>query len=711
MPPTKWAILIACNFYLSEPHATGPDIARRDLCGCINDITGTQRYLRERHGLQDNQIRILSASGPHTAAKDQPRESPSCWPTYDNIIAVLKETTAKANARDLVYIHYSGHGARVPTIYEDLKGIGAWDEAFVPVDRAIGGRLVHDIEMAALLHGMLTKGLLVTVVLDCCHSGGATRTGEVEVDPIRGLNEDDPILLQQDKPEGFIKELQKNDASWIEPAMRNSVDRQHWLLRSVGYTLLASCRPQERAGEFRHHDGKRFGRLTHLLLAILSGPEKDGWPMSHQRLHDVITAKFSALGYSALTARGGPQNPVLIGGGKASFFGSSTPLPAYASCVIKTDSGGLIRLNIGKAHGICVGTQYTVFPLETSADASRDRSQSIQLAIATVTVFKVDDLSSEARLPSNQLSELPKIEVGCQAKLLTHILPKSVHVRFVQSSRATYQAKQELKAKLESLTSHGIPLKLEDDEDTVAAAESLIYQVDIDKDEYVVRNKKEAELNLPPLRLQETDSKALVTVIQHLAKFHLISDLRNIHPMSKLRDKFSFSVHGRAADTNNAVIEVSEDDQIFVNFENKYTDCLHLTVFDLTPRRAVQRIWPQHSYYSSVDAGKTEVLPFAMEIPESLKATGVKSIIDTLLALVTVEPVTFEALQMPNLEEALNSTKMDRFRANVSFTSLASMLDFLQPMRDVVPRAVEIKEWQTAKIVLRTSARDEKEGS
>jgi hypothetical protein len=68
-------------------------------------------------------------------------------------------------------------------------------------------------------------------------------------------------------------------------------------------------------------------------------------------------------------------------------------------------------------------------------------------------------------------------------------------------------------------------------------------------------------------------------------------------------------------------------------------------------------------------------------------------------------------LQMPNLEEALNSTKMDHFRADVSFNSLESMLDFLQPRRDVVPRTVEIKEWQTAKILLRISARDEKKGS
>ncbi len=54
--------------------------------------------------------------------------------------------------------------------------------ALVPTD--IGkptSRYLHDIELAALLQRIVDKGLVVTVVLDSCHSGGTTRVGESDI--------------------------------------------------------------------------------------------------------------------------------------------------------------------------------------------------------------------------------------------------------------------------------------------------------------------------------------------------------------------------------------------------------------------------------------------------------------------------------------------------------------------------------------------------
>lgn len=75
-----------------------------------------------------------------------------------------------------MYIHYSGHGGRATTTFPDLKGKEGIDEALVPTD--IGNseaRYVRDVEIAPLLKAMVDKGLIVTVVFDSCHSGGATR--------------------------------------------------------------------------------------------------------------------------------------------------------------------------------------------------------------------------------------------------------------------------------------------------------------------------------------------------------------------------------------------------------------------------------------------------------------------------------------------------------------------------------------------------------
>ena len=81
-----------------------------------------------------------------------------------------------ANPSDGVYVHYSGHGGRTPTSIPKVKGVQALDESLVPID--IGdpkAQYLRDHELARLLKDMVEKGLNVTIVLDSCHSGGATR--------------------------------------------------------------------------------------------------------------------------------------------------------------------------------------------------------------------------------------------------------------------------------------------------------------------------------------------------------------------------------------------------------------------------------------------------------------------------------------------------------------------------------------------------------
>ncbi|EJT69002.1 hypothetical protein GGTG_13399 [Gaeumannomyces tritici R3-111a-1] len=51
----------------------------------------------------------------------------------------------------------------------------------MPTDLALAGRYLHDVELAALLQDIVQGGALLTVVLDCCHSGGAIR-GEDDTD-------------------------------------------------------------------------------------------------------------------------------------------------------------------------------------------------------------------------------------------------------------------------------------------------------------------------------------------------------------------------------------------------------------------------------------------------------------------------------------------------------------------------------------------------
>ncbi|MBK6433775.1 caspase family protein [Candidatus Amarolinea dominans] len=98
------------------------------------------------------------------------------WPTYRNMVMAFKQVTAMARPGDQVYIHYSGHGGRTITAYPEIKGPTGVDEGLVPLD--IGdpnAQYLRDIELHTLIQNLVDKGVVLTVVFDCCHSGGATR--------------------------------------------------------------------------------------------------------------------------------------------------------------------------------------------------------------------------------------------------------------------------------------------------------------------------------------------------------------------------------------------------------------------------------------------------------------------------------------------------------------------------------------------------------
>jgi hypothetical protein len=98
-------------------------------------------------------------------------------------VSAFRKLEENAQPGEQIYIHYSGHGGKVKSLRKHRALIpGKWiDEALVPTDLGDDeGRYLRDIELAFLLQKLVAKGLYVTIVLDSCHSGRATR-GEVVV--------------------------------------------------------------------------------------------------------------------------------------------------------------------------------------------------------------------------------------------------------------------------------------------------------------------------------------------------------------------------------------------------------------------------------------------------------------------------------------------------------------------------------------------------
>ena len=89
-------------------------------------------------------------------------------PTYDRILQAFQWVVNVSQAGDTVWIHYSAHGGRV----EDDNGDedDGYDETLIPVVFQRKGQ-IRDDDLLRYLVKPMREGLLMTCLMDCCHSG------------------------------------------------------------------------------------------------------------------------------------------------------------------------------------------------------------------------------------------------------------------------------------------------------------------------------------------------------------------------------------------------------------------------------------------------------------------------------------------------------------------------------------------------------------
>lgn len=147
---TFHALLIGIDHYLPNKLPDGGSYP--SLGGCVRDVASMEEFLRQK--LEIPGERIMKLAMP-VAGIENPPEPNAQWPTYENIVKAFSDLTDDAAPGDQVYIHYCGHGGRVPTRFPDLKGASGLDETLVPMD--VGNaeaRHLRDVELAYLLKKM-----------------------------------------------------------------------------------------------------------------------------------------------------------------------------------------------------------------------------------------------------------------------------------------------------------------------------------------------------------------------------------------------------------------------------------------------------------------------------------------------------------------------------------------------------------------------------
>ncbi|MEG4172022.1 MULTISPECIES: caspase family protein [unclassified Microcoleus] len=647
--PNIYALLIGIDGYK-------PNRLYNDLKGCVGDINLVASYLLKTVKIPSERIFRLTSPNPKVAQTIATKDPE---PTYANIVAQFKAITELAQPGEQVYIYYAGHGGRATTIYPELKGADQEDEGIVPSDISAGGRYLLDVELAMVLKRMTDKGLIVTLIMDSCHSGGVTRGDGA----IRSGEETDKTPPNQESLVAPLEELSKN---W--KTLTEGVDGDiAWVPPIKNYLLLAACRPNEVACEYPFDGKEQHGALTYWLIQTLA---TSSTALSFNKLYDRVCAQIQS--------KFPQQLPMLIGDGTRAVFGNDRLPPQYSVTVINVDAKQKqITLNAGLAQGLSSGTRFAIYPLNATDFSNRQQ----QLAI--VEIVEVQASTSVARVLEPQeggikVTEESKIELGAPAVLVAAPVALVRRVLLLDNKEAgdkEHQLPPELVDKQQealekvrqALTGNGWVVE-------VKAGDELKsdYQVAVGRDsEYEISSETPFKNLGTPLQIDASDAAiGVVNRLVHLTKYQAVQTLDN--PSSELAKHVECELvdENRQPFKEPSNIVLKQGKIVFLRVKNTDSQPLNIAVLDLDSTWAISqyRIYGIEDIFFTLADEQEIYLKMRAALPAGDDDKPAK---ETLKLFATRGIANFEWLTLPaldvnmgqrkgNLEEKLNKKAEER---------------------------------------------------
>lgn len=158
----KYAILIGIDKYSPpsdyKPSSNAIRIDFRDLDGCKNDARSMASVIASKFAFPAANIDTLF---------DEKASREAILKSFNDLLNRCKKG-------DVAFIYYAGHGSQMKNS-KSSEGDGK-DETFVPSDTwKEGVSDIRDKEFAIICNRFLDKGIKLTVITDCCHSGSLSR--------------------------------------------------------------------------------------------------------------------------------------------------------------------------------------------------------------------------------------------------------------------------------------------------------------------------------------------------------------------------------------------------------------------------------------------------------------------------------------------------------------------------------------------------------
>jgi hypothetical protein len=270
------AFLVGLNRY--------PD-PRNNLKGCVNDVLLMAKTLREQYGFSgSSDIQLLTDERA----------------TIAGIRKGLEWLVRESFAGDSIVFHYSGHGAQVRDVSGDELSDNL-DEIICPYDMDWDNPFTDD-DLAEICKEV-PKDVLLTVILDCCHSGTGLREVIRPDLPIRYKFLPAPVEVRhRSEPKTEDRGIDRS-VTMTGPDPRLAIRRFGISQSKTNAVLIAGCRSDQTSAD-AWIDGDHHGALTYYLWRSLRDAK---WKITYRKLIAATGAELADHNYDQVPQLEGPS--------------------------------------------------------------------------------------------------------------------------------------------------------------------------------------------------------------------------------------------------------------------------------------------------------------------------------------------------------------------------------------------------------------------
>ncbi|MBW4507362.1 MAG: caspase family protein [Scytonematopsis contorta HA4267-MV1] len=632
-----WALLIGIDEYQY------PEIKK--LSGCVNDVEAIRIYLINQLGVPEKQIRILTNQEA----------------TRANILQTFQEfliDNSDIQPQSQIFFHYSGHGSQMPNPEEP----DGQNETLVPHDsRRDGIYDIPDKTIAALLHELaLRKGNNITVILDSCHSGTATR---------------DPNLAQTRSvaPDNRIPPSNL-DIDIIAEAPRRGTNASGWASEGITHVLLAGCRDREEANEhFIYEHGKKLkhGALTYFTLQTLRQMAPNS---TYTDIYEQISVKVNSEYPSQMPQCEGDRNRVVFGGVRV----ERDPF-----IIVQKVEENEITLEAGLIHGLHQGTELALYPPEV-----RTRKD-LPPRLAIAEVISVSATTALATIKEGApINSIPVFARGLISKQIYAGLRQTVALEAC-SGEENQKVIERLRQAIQQANSNGEPspyLKVLENPNQVAEL-----RVKVDNGKLSIFNSAGEQLVVAEgIKDEGGDVMPVLHTLESIVRYRTLKNLVNEEPESELAGKVKLrllhyvtgSDSSQAQELSTGTIGTGGETTLTLDPEHDELNTYILEVINeslrpiyahlliLNPDYSIKLQYPQLGQKDAINpnGGKLSIgLDNRKERLRFSLPVGWDSCRDYLMLIATTNPTDFKCLeqkglnvQPPQTTRAASSSRLER---------------------------------------------------